>query len=72
MTVEERVMDWFRKNKGTDVCDRCLTKILSLGPSVQQVRNITASLGAVREMFKRGHGRCATCSQDRERVTRLL
>ena len=71
MTVEETVMDWFRKNKNIDVCDACLTKILNLGPSPQQVRNIAASFGAVTERFRRGFGTCSNCSKQLERVTRL-
>ncbi len=71
MTVGEQVMAWFRANRGVDVCDSCLKKILGLGPSVQQVRNITASFGAVTEMFRRAFGTCETCGEARDRVTRL-
>jgi hypothetical protein len=71
MTVEERVMEWFRKNKAIDICDNCLLKVLRLGPSVQQVRNITASFGAVSELFKRAYGKCSDCGEMRECVTRL-
>ena len=71
MTVEERVVDWFRKNKQTDICDQCLLKKLNLGPSLQQVRNVTASIGAVGEMFQRLAGTCSNCG-DRRLVTRWI
>ena len=71
MTVEERVVDWLRNNKQTDICDQCLLKKLNLGPSLQQVRNITASVGAVREMFRRTHSTCSNCG-DQRLVTRWI
>lgn len=66
-TVEERIVDSFRRTKGQDTCDLCLATTLKLGSgkNATMARNTTAVLGAIPEMFTRRDGWCPQCRREK-------
>ena len=67
MNTEERIVEFFRRNRGQDICDACLASHLQLGSgkNATMARNTTAVLGAVYEIFARSTGQCPKCGKTR-------
>jgi len=62
-TIEDKVVGFFRENRGVFVCDRCVAEKLSLGAgrNKSMAGNATRTLGALREYFDRGERTCSSC-----------
>lgn len=69
MTVPERIHKFLTERTPEPICDDCIAERSDVSPR-QQVNPIASALGLTTD-FRRGHGTCSICKNDKL-VTRSL